>query len=112
MDTSNWTRENIAWLAGLFEGEGCIQIDKHGFYLTINMTDEDVLRRVQKITDSGSVTGPMFRSKNHKPLWKWKVRWASESYALLVAIWPYLLSRRQTKATEALKRFAALPPGP
>jgi uncharacterized protein (AIM24 family) len=24
MSSVNWTRENIAWAAGLFEGEGCI----------------------------------------------------------------------------------------
>ena len=43
----------IAWLAGLFEGEGCMSIAKNGgTRLTIRMTDLDIIQRVDAMFPS------------------------------------------------------------
>ena len=110
---ATWTRENLAWLAGLFEGEGCISTHqgKTGrayWILQIQMTDEDVVRRAAEVAGAGMVTGPYSsRRENRKPQWAWRACKRGDVYALLVALWPWLRTRRRARAREAL---LALPP--
>lgn len=60
----NWTRENLAWVSGIFEGEGHFGINyrRNGkpsnFCAKITMTDEDVLQTFNEIVGMGSLTGP------------------------------------------------------
>jgi hypothetical protein len=52
--------EEIAWAAGLFEGEGSItrfgRSGKFDLRVSLNMTDEDVVRRFDAIVDRGKVS--------------------------------------------------------
>lgn len=67
------TDTDIAWVAGLLEGEGyfgCrIATTKNRpgkaylqVRICVNMTDEDVLRRAQSITGAGHINGPYTRT--------------------------------------------------
>lgn len=110
---------DIAWAAGLFEGEGCVtlhkssRIGKHGqeyFYpwLAMKMTDEDVIRRFAAVL-GGSVTGPCKqKNPNHKPYWNWKLTKIEEVQATLRSLWPYLGGRRRAKAAEVLAMYYEL----
>ena len=43
-------KTDIAWLAGLFEGERCISIERNGgTRLTIGMCDRDIIDRVDDL---------------------------------------------------------------
>lgn len=93
---------DIAWLAGLFEGEGCIHVGgKTGnrTRLTVNMTDADVVTRCRDLTGVGSL-----RWREH-PQWKpqliWSVSHRRDVARLLLAMVPLLGERRRAKALEA-----------
>jgi hypothetical protein len=63
--------EEIAWAAGLFEGEGCISYIRPwgrepDIQAALAMTDEDVVRRFDEIVDRGRVYGP-YHPPFHRP---------------------------------------------
>lgn len=98
-------------MAGLFEGEGCIGTTQNYCRLYLNMTDEDVVRRLHLLAGMGRVFGPYggepVNGRPRKPYWAWTVRRETQAYALLVAIYPWLGQRRRGRARECIARFAA-----
>jgi hypothetical protein len=108
---------NVAWAAGLFEGEGSIM---HGSYLrptgsvatrrrlSMESSDEDVMRRFTAIVGAGSIHEVPGRKSHHKLMFKWETaRWA-DIERILQSFMPYLGERRAEKARELL----ADPAGP
>lgn len=91
----------VAYLAGLIDGEGCVYIGRRartGLYhscLTITMTDKNVLEWVKDVTGVGSVLSKKM-AKRFKPAWTWQV-WSDEAAKLLIKLLPYL----QVKQTHA-----------
>lgn len=109
----NWSRENIAWAAGLFEGEGTIWF-KSGKKpcLRIGMTDGDVIKKFGDIIGCGWVSGPHTRASHpkYKPVWVWQCGGAEKCQAVLAAFWPHLGERRKSKAADAIKFMANMKP--
>jgi hypothetical protein len=106
---ANWSRENLAWAAGIFEGEGCISASSSGrkrVRLSVNMTDEDVIRRLHAVMGVGDCYGPYVRPG--KPSWQWEVTSAEDVQAVLAAFWTFLCSRRKGKAEEAIRIAASM----
>jgi len=99
-------REQLAWVAGVFEGEGTIVRDGSRTRLQVGMADEDVVRRLAEASGMGTVSGPhkSFGPKgtDYQPRWRWSVARQSEVYALLAALWPWLGERRRARAKLAL----------
>lgn len=108
-----WNREDLAWAAGLFEGEGFVgphDYRKHrpAWMMAVVMTDEDVVRRFHRIVGVGTVCGPAKpRAEGHLPTWRWQVASRKYIYALCVALWPFMGRRRQERMTQAIQE---LPP--
>ena len=94
---------DIAYIAGLFDGEGSIDFkrrkEKRGKYTTnamqitmrIEMTDESILKWIHATLKLGTV-----RKRNRSPSVKkhWKDRWVytlrfRQSYQVCCLIWPY-----------------------
>lgn len=98
----------LAWVAGLFEGEGCIVIRprqdpawKPSVRLELTSTDPDVLRRLQFIC--GGKIAPFRRDRGGvKPYQRWTLSKMTEVADLLEAMLPWLGARRGEKAAEAL----------
>lgn len=96
---------DIAWAAGLFEGEGCITISYNGKYPEIGiqlvMTDIDVVNRFAQI-----VGGKVLHKQPGKEGWKASyscvIRKRTEVERILNLFIPYLGERRTEKALEAL----------
>jgi hypothetical protein len=94
--------EEIAWAAGLFEGEGAIS--RHGrsgkfdLRVSLNMTDEDVVRRFDAIVDRGKIYGPYSSYRGHKPVWNW-VALGDAGHDVVDLIGPWLSPRRVSQAT-------------
>lgn len=90
------TEKDIAWVAGLFEGEGTVSINRgRAAGIAIAMTDRDVLERVQAIFG-----GKICISYPAKGKWKECHKWylsVAESEDFLLAIYPYLFSRRRER---------------
>jgi hypothetical protein len=97
-------REDAAWVAGLFEGEGTIVRGKHyAPAVTISMTDEDVVRRIGDVLGFGTVFGPYDNGpRGDKPVWKWSASTFEQTQAFIALIWPWLGGRRRQRATELL----------
>ena len=118
--SENWTRENIAWAAGLFEGEGCVGVygkpigargPRKSPAMKITMTDLDVLEKFQRIVGVGKVGGPRRHKgkEHHKAFWSWSCNGTEKIQALLAAFWPFLCSRRQAKAADVIREMAEIP---
>ncbi len=97
-------------MTGLFEGEGCISMHRSPggrMYpsLALNMTDEDVVRRLQEITGCGSIHVREGKQEGHKRQWCWKVGSIRQVIRLLTAMAPLLASRRRARALEVVEAF-------
>jgi len=111
MDTAE-----IAWAAGLFEGEGCIGVWKTQknhvlplIRLTITMTDRDVLERFCAVVQCGKVGGERrYGRPHHKPAFVWCISNRSDVERILLALLPWFGERRSAKAREALAEIAKL----
>ena len=99
---------NVAWLSGLFEGEGCINQDKRKkatWRLRVVMTDLDVIQRLQAITGVGNVSEITKQAAHHKTAYQWIVYRKEHIQNLLTQMLPYLGNRRAHVALNALDTF-------
>ena len=105
------SESNIAYIAGLFDGEGCVQIKRYkekkkkhtgkGYRISnsmrismeITMTDENVIRWVHEILKVGSVNKKPrsgFRKNGTRYLLQWRWRCAfRDAYYVARLLWPY-----------------------
>lgn len=106
VDSTLWTRENLAWAAGVYEGEGTVYKTAAGqIQMKVKMSDEDVIRKFHKIIGTGTVVpynDTREGSENYKPLWVWRSQCRAEVMAVLVALFTWLGERRRAKITEVL----------
>jgi hypothetical protein len=102
--------EDVAWFAGLFEGEGWVAcLPAGGIVVVIGMTDKDVLRRVQTLF-GGSLNGPYPRKNERaKPMFVWKVSGIRNAELIFELISPFLGERRLAQFTEAIAKWRAHP---
>jgi hypothetical protein len=103
---------DLAWAAGLFEGEGCFTLNKGSTgrvtpRASVTSTDLDVLERFQQTIGFG-----LLRAKRHKDMpsrYKDKWEWAASGHelvqALMAMLWPGLSKRRRERAVEVLRIF-------
>lgn len=100
------TIEEIAWAAGLFEGEGTCCVVRNGKSLRatveLTSTDEDVVRKFHRIMGCGKLTC-RDRPPN-KPAWKWYAYSAGIVIEVLTVLLPFLGERRTKEAEVVLER--------
>ena len=104
------TTNELAYIAGLFDGEGCIQCkqiweakqrkNKPRRYkvwritMEISMTDKDLIEWVHKTLDVGTVLiNVKNKSPSSKPHWKTQWRWRCshrQAYKVCKMLWPYI----------------------
>ena len=106
--SANWSRENLAWAAGLFEGEGSIiRRRKKETNLVLATTDFDVLSKFCSILGHGRIYGPYTRP-NTKPIWRWSCSGSKNCIAILAALWTFLGVRRKERAALAMADLATI----
>ena len=99
------TDAEIAWAAGLFEGEGCMAPcgPREELRLQIQSCDEDLLRRFAEIVGAGTIYGPYSSDfgdgYTRKPRWMWICKGAP-MWRLIRAFQPWLGARRLARADE------------
>lgn len=102
------TESQIAWCAGLFEGEGCISSHKYGSKtyprLTIRMSDGDVVKKVRRFM-GGLVYGPTIPKYGlgKKPLFVWQLYDQGSVWPGLRLLYKHLGKRRKARAKDMLK---------
>ena len=89
--------EEIAYIAGIFDGEGCVYVRTNcrSIDAQIDMTDLDILERV-KIIFGGTIYGP-YNRPDRKPIYIWRAGRREQVWKFLDTIYPLLGYRRQTK---------------
>lgn len=99
----------IAWAAGILEGEGCFSRhirSSNGalcFAIHCEMSDEDVIRKLHAVFKVGTVVARLNISgrrdtRNRKQTWIWSVQNRPGIALVLNSIIPHLCQRRREKA--------------
>lgn len=99
---SNLKDTNIAWFAGIFEGEGCIhRPDKRHkiVHLSLRMTDRDTVEKVNALFPMpNGIHSRTQTGKGYKLLWEWSCAKGDTIVNILNLILPYLSERRTKRA--------------
>ena len=97
------TESEVAWAAGLFEGEGCVTQCRGVVNARLKMTDEAVVKRFDDVVRYGNVFGPYNYDYSdgikRKPFWVW-VAIEYDALDVLELLWPWLSERRREQALE------------
>ncbi len=104
---------DIAWAAGLFEGEGRLMVrgKQRQPILALAMTDEDVVRRFAAIVECGTVNSYRAYQPNRKRQWQWSVGGKDDVLTVLGLFWEFLGERRQERACELIERAVKINDG-
>lgn len=107
---------DIAWFAGLFEGEGCLSIERNGnTKLSIGMTDLDIIERVRTLFPNCNNTKPRQQKpvrpeyRMPKVIHSWRVSDPQEVRRIIVLMLPFLGERRSARAREVLEHLDTRP---
>ena len=98
-----------AYFAGIIDGEGYISYEKTKKNysipsVSVEMTDKDVIDRIYKFFNTGSVVYIKPREKHHLDSWRWRARGKS-AVNIYFKIYNYLSGRRKNKIDEVLKKY-------
>ena len=104
---------DLAWLAGILEGEGTITLGKHKVRVSYNPivsfsnTDEAIIREGQRIiAEIGSVPTTLSVENSRigkKPIWRVQVTSFDGVERVLAAVLPYMKSAKCDKAALLLQ---------
>jgi hypothetical protein len=106
-------KTDIAWAAGLFEGEGTWIVrpprgrgTKTTTVVMLQMCDRDVVERFASIMECGKVTQGDRRweqNPKHRPIWRWTTAKRTDCLRVAEMLMPYLGERRRAKALEIIE---------
>jgi hypothetical protein len=98
----------IAWAAGLFEGEGTITCGRlpHNLRMAVMMTDRDVVEHFAEVLGGAARywMPPRHRTHGWKAQWWWNASGQAAADILRLLL-PYLGERRSARALELLEIF-------
>lgn len=97
VDTPSWSQTEIAYLAGIIDGEGCFCLHDQGSHkfscqLQIGNTDLRLLQWI-RTTFGGSVNYERRHNPKHKVVWRWLAHQAEIDH-ILPAIMPFLIVKK------------------
>ena len=110
-------KTDAAWLAGLFDGEGCVSLNSKpgrinpNLKITINMSNREVIEKVVEVTGVGKLyvidyEGGKYRdemSKTRKNQYRW-IAYGGNAVILLRQMLPWLIVKRR-KAEIGIKLY-------
>lgn len=90
----------LAWAAGLYDGEGCTSIRASKYAkMSIGQVDREVLERFQAAVGTGKIYGPIKPSKNRGQMWyQFCIDRQSDVKDAMSKIYPYLSSIKRAQA--------------
>lgn len=96
------TAPEVAWIAGILEGEGCWTggPNRQGrWVVAVRMTDEDIVERLFSVTGVGRITREE-SVRGYKTAWIWQVAARPHREWLTLKVWPWLGARRRARIRE------------
>ena len=101
----NLTDIEIAWIAGLLEGEGSFLLpppsNPSQVSIGIQMTDKDILERLQNYI-GGSISKAKKQKEHHKQSYALRI-WGRKAEAIMELVYPYMGARRKERINECLE---------
>jgi hypothetical protein len=108
-------REQLAWAAGFYDGEGslsCIwQLNANGKYyrylrMQLDQIEPTTLQRFQKALGGGVIYGPYApRIAHHSPHWHWSLTSFEQVQHATCLLWSWLSEPKKAQAKLAFRRF-------
>ena len=90
-------RDDIVWLSGLLEGEGCFYLNTNGSpIISVNMTDEDIIVRIAALWN--------MRVYHRKNIWRASICGVS-AIGWMMTLHPLLGIRRKEKVISVIKHW-------
>jgi hypothetical protein len=93
-----WKDTEVAWLAGLFDGEGCVWSrwpKRANVIVEIKMTHRPTLERVNEIFPGRLVLGNLSRGAlGKRDQWRWSLD-TNGARDFLTLVLPYLVTKRE-----------------
>lgn len=101
----NMNPEEIAYVAGLLEGEGCFDRNNKASGVKIRMetTDVDVAERLRDILGCGNIRPRAAKKSTHRPTVIYQIARAEDVRRILTAIRPWMGERRGKKIDSLLE---------
>lgn len=103
--STSW-REQLAWAAGFYDGEGCCSFSngKRAYRVSIVQIDPEVLLKFQAaVLGIGTLQGPYKTASmgNSRPRWQYTATGA-DAQAVIAMLWPWLGTVKREQARERL----------
>ena len=98
---SLYTSEDVAWIAGILEGEGAFLIG-NSIYIQLSMTDRDVVAKAHSLMGAPTTLRPERNSHGHKPIYRFNVCGNNAAF-WMVAIYKHMGGRRRDRIMECLR---------
>ena len=95
---------DIAWLAGLIEGEGCFSRQGNCVTMQLNMADRDVVERASRLMGAHSVGADNPRKDHHKTLYRTMIS-GPKAAAWMMTLYSLMGERRRARIRELLPLF-------
>lgn len=111
---------DLAWLAGLYEGEGCLYLGKritatkvnrkgeNLYQWDITSTDIDILEKAKTLVGLGKIVNIGRRQEHHKIKYRYRLYSAHEIYKVMKLLYPWLGIRRKKKADDFFKFYESV----
>lgn len=108
--------EEIIWLAGWLEGEGCFYVGLHptkqsgktyvyiSYQIKASSTDKDVVEHVARLLGS-NVTGPYQNKAHHTPYYKAQLSRRDDVIVWCRRLLPYMGKRRSERIKEMITTY-------
>ena len=102
--------KELGWLAGIFDGEGCLTVNHYAgdghfeqWRATVAMSDEDVVRRFHMLIGIGTVRGPYIQTgAGRLPMWQWNIGRREDILNFCASLSPMMGERRTAKMKDCL----------
>lgn len=91
------------WVAGIIEGEGCFTVKRGRPVVKVEMTDLDVIERLQALTGVGTICAPTKRKDHWSQSYSWQVQNHDDAERLMKSLLPHM-SKRRAERIRALTR--------
>lgn len=112
--------EELAWAAGLFDGDGSTCFERHGTRAEYRRADmsvtqtsrigvPEVLTRFHRIVSVGHINGPYGGSERWEPVCRWKAHRLADIEIVTRAIWPWLGGVKRVQAATVIAEVASQP---
>lgn len=102
-------REELAWAAGFFDGEGTtsafMHVNRWQIQLAVSQNNLDTLERFQAAVHGvGKIYGPYDRNRKN-PIYTYKIGGYERVQAVISMLWPWLTPHKKEQAATALLRY-------